>query len=288
MMFAKNFVSTIKNLLRSKTFWMCLVLYGIIIVWDTTKVHFSRFDFDLMMEILDTDPRFVLGQKTFYKLLGNTPELITKYLHPLVMIFLTSIIVTRDYNDRFFEIEKASGIKPSVYLLSRITALISLGYLVLVIASMVSVHVYVATRGGVDGVGLWDYITDSTVRILWLTFFKGLPCTIFFICVTYAVGALAKNSIAATIVPSIYTFAVYFHDLQTAANNGILLEYLCHYPTKVINFFYFYKVPGENHEEFCRIFGTSLGDVVLCIGFLVGVSAIGCVISYLRVRKRNT
>lgn len=286
-MFAKGFTVTIKNLVRSRTFWLCLILFVLLLGWQLSKPSFGYVDMETYEQIPDTDPRFNLSAKTYYKLQANVPNIFITYLFPLAMIFFTAIVINRDYGDRFFEIEKAGGMRPSVYLLSRIAALTALGFALMLISSFAYVHGYVITRGGVVDMGIWEYIADSTVRVLRMCVFKGFPCTVFFIGVTYCVGAIFKNGIAAAIVPTIYTLAVYFHDLRTPANDGPLLETLSHYPTNVTRFFYFYKVPGEDQQFWCDLFGISWADVFISIGFLTGVAVLGCIISYLRIRKRN-
>lgn len=286
-MFIKGFNATIKNLVRSRTFWLCMILFVLLVGWRLSKPSFGYVDMETYEQITDTDPRFVLTAHSYYKLMGNVPNMFTTYLFPLVMVFFTAIVINRDYGDRFFEIEKAGGMRPSVYLLSRIAALTALGFALMLIASFAYVHGYVITRGGVVDMGFWDYIADSTVRTLRMCLFKGFPCTVFFIGVTYCVGAIFKNGIAAAIIPTIYTLAVYFVDLRRPANDGLLLETLSHYPTNVSHFFYFYKVPGEDQQFWCDFYNISWTDVFISIGFLTGIAALGCIISYLRVRKRN-
>lgn len=286
-MFIKGFNATIKNLVRSRTFWLCMILFVLLVGWRLSKPSFGYTDMETYESIVDTDPRFVLTAHSYYKLMGNVPNMFTTYLFPLVMVFFTAIVINRDYGDRFFEIEKAGGIRPTVYLLSRIAALTALGFALMLIASFAYVHGYVITRGGVVDMGIWEYIADSTVRTLRMCVFKGFPCTVFFIGVTYCVGAIFKNGIAAAIIPTIYTLAVYFIDLRTPANDGLLLETLSHYPTNVTRFFYFYKVPGEDQQFWCDFYNISWTDVFISIGFLTGIAVLGCIISYLRVRKRN-
>ncbi len=286
-MFIKGFNATIKNLVRSRTFWLCMILFVLLVGWRLSKPSFGYTDIETYEQITDTDPRFVLTAHSYYKLMGNVPNMFTTYLFPLVMVFFTAIVINRDYGDRFFEIEKAGGMRPTVYLLSRIAALTALGFALMLIASFAYVHGYVITRGGVVDMGIWEYIADSTVRTLRMCVFKGFPCTVFFIGVTYCVGAIFKNGIAAAIVPTIYTLAVYFVDLRTPANDGLLLETLSHYPTNVTRFFYFYKVPGEDQQFWCDFYNISWTDVFISIVFLTGVAVLGCIISYLRVRKRN-
>lgn len=286
-MFIKGFNATIKNLVRSRTFWLCMILFVLLVGWRLSKPSFGYVDMETYEQITDTDPRFVLTAHSYYKLMGNVPNMFTTYLFPLVMVFFTAIVINRDYGDRFFEIEKAGGMRPTVYLLSRIAALTALGFALMLIASFAYVHGYVITRGGVVDMGIWEYIADSTVRTLRMCLFKGFPCTVFFIGVTYCVGAIFKNGIAAAIIPTIYTLAVYFVDLRTPANDGLLLETLSHYPTNVSHFFYFYKVPGEDQQFWCDFYNISWTDVFISIGFLTGIAVLGCVISYFRVRKRN-
>ena len=286
-MFAKGYYATVKNLLRSKTFWLYMLLFAILVIWESTKVHFATFNMELQELIEDIDPRYVLSHRTYYKLFGNIPEMLIKYMHPLFMIFSTVLILNRDYGDKYFEIEKACGIRPSVYLLSRVAALITVGFAVITIASAAKVHTYVFLRGGVDGMKPVEYLIDTTVRVLRMSFFKGLPCTVLFVGITYCAGTLFKNGVLASILPIVYTFAIYFHDMKTAANDGIVLEYLCHYPTKITWFFYDYKVDGRAHAETCQMFDTSWGTVMLCIAFLCGVAAVGCAVSYFKLRKRT-
>jgi len=270
-MFFKIYKTTFKNIYRSPIFWMLFVLIAFV-AWDI---------------IFDTDPRYVLGYNTYVKTVSNTMSSdVLYYLMPLFTSITTVLVVNRDHGDNFFEIEKAAGVKPIQYVFARLLAIFTLNLIVVTIISYLYLDLYVFIRGGVKYMGLWEYITDSTVRMLRMIIFRAVPLIVFYIGFTYFIGSLFKSGIAAAIGSISYVafYAIGYLMLRLRVGE-IYWDYLSPSPLKLTMYFHYY-----DHTEFewlITTFQISMGDAILCISLLVGLGVIYSTIAYLCTRKRD-
>jgi len=138
----------------------------------------------------------------------------------------------------------------------------------------------------VRNLGLWEYITDSIVRMMRMILFRAVPTIVFYIGFTYCIGSLFKSGIIAAfssigyiIFYAVASFMLRFRVAPT------YWDYLSPDPEKLNDYFHYY-----DHEEFVyqlQRSETNLGKAVLCIGILVGLGVLYTAIAYLRTCKRD-
>ena len=203
-----------------------------------------------------------------------------------LVAFITVLILQRDYGDAFFEIEKASGIQAVKYVLGRLTALLTVSFVLMFAMNLLLIHWYVFSRGGVADMSLADYMFDSFWRVLMLDFLIALPGILFYIAFTYLVGSLFQNGIAAAIASVGYalchyvSFLILWSDLP-----AVLFDYLSPTPLKLRRYFRLFGT--EWFEASVKNNGTTLGDALFCIIFLVSVTILFSAVSCMKVQKRS-
>ena len=276
-MFYKTFTTTIKKLIRSASFWLAFSVFVIITIYGASEGFY----------IGDDAPDMVLKYHDFVECVTNSiVAKLLMYSAPIFTVITVVLVLLRDYGDSFFEIEKAAGISPFRYLAGRLTALALLNFLVLVFMNMLCLHYYVFTRGGVDGMSISSYLWESTVRLLRVDLFVGLPSLLFYIGLTYCVGTLFKNGIPAAVVSMGYTIMFYASYLMFRRRiAAVFFEYLSPIPKKLRGFFQWFDT--DRFELGLVHYDTSLGDMLLCVAFLTGCSLLFSLISYFRIRKRT-
>ena len=287
-MFLSTYKTTIRNIIRSKTFWLAFCVVLIYCVYDIAFVsHYAVYSFEENEMIWDTDPRFVLEYKTFVKQAINSAEMLLRLSMSIFFVITTVLALNRDYGDRFFEIEKAAGVKPSCYLFGRLSALISVNFGLLLLVHTVTFQWYVLSRGGVAGMAFWDYAWEGLVRTARIDLLMGLPCVVFFVGLTYMIGSLFKNGLPAAIMGMAYgIFCMLVGKLYTAgAFVTFFQDYLRPEPMKM--FWYLYYYDTEWFEDALNTMQTSAGRAFFSVGILVGLAAVCSVISYLRLRRRE-
>lgn len=277
-MFISTYKVTLKNLIRSKTFWLVLVVLLINTIHESLEGFYAD----------DDSPEMLLSFAEYIPCIVNSCcSHFLMYAMPVFTIITTVLVVNRDYGDHFYEIEKASGLKPSKYLLGRICALITINFIALFVMNLTDIHLYVFTRGGLTDIGIWNYLADSFIRVFRTDLFVAMPCLIFYISTTYFVGTLFKNGIVAAIAGFGYTMFFYVSFLMYRFR--IAAEYFDYFspvPWKLRRYFHFYDT--EWFEDMIKTANTSLTDAAICITFLIGVGVLCSVASYLLIRKRST
>lgn len=286
-MFFKIYQTTFKNIYRTPIFWMMFALFGLI-AWEViAKPVYGYHSIELNEIINDTDPRYILGYGSYVQRVSNTmsSELLN-YAMPLFTAITTVLVLNRDHGDNFFEIEKAAGLEPVKYVFARLLAIFTVNIVVVTIMAYFYLHLYVFTRGGVKDLGLWEYMADSTVRMMRMILFRAVPAIVFYIGLTYCIGTLFKSGIIAALssIGYVIFYAAGSFTLKFKIA-PIYWDYLSPDPGKLKHYFHYY-----DHEEFelmLQRFDTNLEKAALCIGILVGVGVFYTVIAYLRTRKRD-
>ena len=286
-MFFATYKSTCKTLVRSKTFWLSLFVVIVYCVYDVVFVnHYGYFDMVEHEMIYDTDPRFILEYSQFVKQAINSAEMLLRLSMSIFFVITTVLALNRDYGDRFFEIEKAAGVKPSCYLFGRLAALISINFGLLLLVHTVTFQWYVLSRGGVAGMAFWDYAWEGLVRTARIDLLMGLPCVVFFVGLTYMIGSLFKNGLPAAIMCMAYgIFCMLVGKLYTAgAFVTFFQDYLRPEPMKM--FWYLYYYDTEWFEDALNTMQTSAGRAFISVGILVGFAILCSGMAYVKIRKR--
>ena len=283
-MFRITYQNTLKTLLRSWTFWIALAIYLLIALSSGAEVDY--------LEGYEPD---ALSLWEYNQYINNLVYGCLVYALPVFAFITTVLVLNRDYGDQFFEIEKAAGCRLSGYFFGRLSVVVTLQLAVLLLECAVRLHVYVAGWGGVEGLSFGAYLGDSAFRLFYTVFAGALPCILFYVGLTYMVGSLFRNGVAAAMAGFGYTlvFSVLlrFKMVLTRMHQYKLAEvyfnYFCHMPDKLRFYLFFWNVEGG--QVYMVMYGheTSLGSAALCIAILCGFFAIFTAVSWLRLRKRE-
>lgn len=278
-MFARTYKNTLKTLFRTPTFWlMAAVLMGIIIYNNG----------DMLGSALKSE--YLHDFDSYHNLINNI--IVAKFMMypmPLFAAVTAVLILNHDYGDMFYEIEKAYNMKPIRYLFGRILSLVTVNGIFVTTLSFLFVHLNVFFHGGVEGLGMWSYLADSFIRIMRVNLLLCIPSLTAFIAVTYMIGALFKSGFAAMITSSAYVIAFYFVHLTL---------HMKWQPVYQIYFRYFDLMPRAL-RLYAAMADTSYFELVMSrhndtalhaiLGFcsLISFTALGILISYLRIKKRT-
>ncbi|MBO5111410.1 MAG: hypothetical protein J6D21_11935 [Clostridia bacterium] len=288
-MFSSVYKATIKNLFRAVLFWLVLAFLLGFNLYGAMRGGEGSYSHDLGEMIWDTDPRFVFKEERYVQLTLNICDSVMLYAMPLFAIVSTILVLGHDYGDGFYEIERAGGRRPLCYLTGRLAALLTVNYLAVLVAMLLHIHVYVFSRGGVEGLTTGQYLVDSFVRILRNTVCIAWVPTTMFICLTYAFGTLFKNNWLAAAGSSVYVLINYLFNMQLKFRIPVWYrEYLDPTPAKIHQYFrYFDHYAPDKFEAFLLKNETSLGLALACIGWILIMALIYSLVSYLRLRRRE-
>ena len=285
-MFRQTYKTTIRNLFRSGLFWFMVIILGGIAVYGGMQGFQIHYEFDsvtgTLKMIKDDSPLFVLGYETYIKKITSAVcTNVMSYAMPLITVLSTVLVLNRDYGDNFYEIEKCAGMKASSYLFGRIAALITVNFSLATIASFVSFHVYIISRGGLSTMGTLYYITDSSIRLMRLIVLIAFPTILFYIGVTYLLGCIFHSGLYSSIISICY---VVFIALPNLILGGIIpqayYDYLAPIPQKLEHYLYWYDTYGFNTN-------LSLKDATLAFLFMPSVFLLTLIVSYILIRKRD-
>lgn len=204
-MLIRTYINTLKNLFRSKTFWLMICLLAVAAVQGAYDGYYSG----------DSDPETVLYYNDYIQVISNSCiTTLLQYVMPIFAIINVALIINRDYGDKLFEIEKSTGAKPSLYVIGRIAALTTVNGMALVIAHLGCFYLYIYTRNGVDGMTWCQILSDSFIRILRVDLFVALPCILFYMGIAYLMGNLFKSGVVATVLTSSYAIGYFLINLM--------------------------------------------------------------------------
>ena len=190
------------------------------------------------------------------------------------------------YMEYFFEIEKSAGVKPSIYLLGRLCALVMLNALVLFLMHLFAVYFYVYTRGGVYGMSTWNIISETIVRCLRIDIFVAIPTLLFYIGITYFIGSICKNGIPAAVASIAYIIFFYASYLMFRFRiAAAYFDYFSPIPRNLRHYFHYYDT--EWFDGMISLYDLTIFKIMISICFLVGVGTLCSFGSYLCIRRRN-
>ncbi len=280
-MFWQSYKNTLKNLTRSPLFWAMTALVLLVLINRVIGVSNGVLDLTTGEMIMDTDPRFVMPDTTYYQLANNTANCFLGYALPCLIAVSVMLILNRDFGDSFFEIERAGGVKPEQYFGGRLAALASVHLLITAILLPLGFYWYYFSRGGLPG--LSNPFADSAVRLLRQYFLGTLPVILMYLGVAYLIGCLLKSGIAAAIGGC---GMVLFHNLGGT--------YLFNRMPKVYRFFN--PTPLQKHV-YLSYYGTGRADgaaqtftpaeMMIWLAVMLGFAAAGFAVAYLLTRKRE-
>lgn len=277
--------TTIKNLLRSKAFWLVIAVMVIFVGYEIATVTHQIYNMELGQVIDQHHPMFVFEYQSYLQKCNGLVTNLLQYPVPILTVVATALILKRDYGDKFFEIEKGAGVPSWKYLSARLLAVISLCMFVTVVLCFVYFHGQVVPMLDSFEMTPWAYVCDLTVRLTRQILVLATPCIVFYTCLTYFVGTLCQSSVGAAVCSLALAIGSYVYDLFYIYNNGIFMEYLrpsC--PLKLMYYMYYYD--SEWFAWMIDTFDTSLSKAFLCCAFLIGCAILCSVLSCQRIKKR--
>lgn len=286
-MFKRIYRNTAKNILRSKSFWLFLLVYLALVISEYTDVfEWYHVNPETMEQIFYRDPRFIFDYQSYVKEFCDAFAIFLKYASPLLAVMTTASVVSSDYGDSMFEIEKAGGINTRKYVFARIAAITVINCVVVTLFSALWYHLTITAKG-VEGMTLFEILADSSYRLLLNSLLRVVPCVLFHVCLTYAVGTFAGHGVTTAMICMAYAIANFVYDGRfNILDRGVYVEYLIPTdPRKLMDYLYYYD--SEWFEWMLETFDTSLGDALLALTVILGSAGIFCTIAYLRTRKRS-
>lgn len=278
--------TTIKNLLRSKAFWLVIAVMVIFVGYQIATVTHLIYNMELGQVIDQHHPLFVFEYQSYLQKCNGLAANLLQYPVPILTVVATALVLSRDYGDKFFEIEKSAGVSARQYLTARLLAVISLCLGVTAVLYFVYFHGQVVPMLDSFEMTPWAYVCDSTVRLTRQILVLATPCIVFYTCLTYFVGTLCQSSIGAAVCSLALAIGSYVYDLFYIYNDGIFMEYLrpsC--PLKLMYYMYYYD--SEWFEWMLDTFDTSLSKAILCYAFLIGCAVLFSAFAHFRVKNRT-
>lgn len=288
-MFGSVYKNTCKNLLRSVTFWLTLAVLVFIAAQATMKyiqqnAGAGNIYMDLGFELPVLNG---MSGDTYRNLFNNV--LVANFLMyaaPIFGVISTVLILNRDHGDRFFEIEKAAGLKSFPYTAGRIAALLTVNGVILFVLSGILVYIRIALEGGVDGMSFGYMLIHSFSRLLMVNFFLGLPCLFFYIGLAYAVGSLFGHGIPSMVAGCGYV--LFYYAVYLLYRFRFASDYFSYYAPvpsalRVVTDAHCYGDP----EVYMNSYGYTFADALHGWMFLVLFGAACWGIAFLRTRKRS-
>lgn len=325
-MFLNTYKTTFKRIFRSPIFWMVLLVVVVLVCIDTYKgsyggadIHWVDPETGEVYEFIhegDHDENFVLGYHKYHEVIGHRMRYMMFYAIPLLCVVTVMCVVTGDYSDNFYEIERAGGVRSSSYFFGRFSAIITVLFGITLILSLFSFNYYFFSRGGIPNLtkASWpdphkfdwpfttflEYALDSTKVIIRMSLGAQLPAILLFTSVTYAIGSYFESGLIAGIGGSVSVVIGYLA-LQRYSwlYDSVVYKYFL--PAKVGPYKYFacydtMLAGKEFYNDFnIGLMGMSgnpyicdsLGAVLLWLASMLGISALCIFSSYVCIRRRK-
>ena len=291
-MFYVTYKNTIKTLFRSALFWMILFIVGAIVIEGGLQIQSGRAIVEnnvIIRNVMDTEEEFreYFTHNFYVQTIQNSQSAnLMSYAMPLLAVLTTMLVVIRDYRDNLYEIEKASGTKPMTYFGGRITALVTVNYILCFTLGLLAFHTYFYSRGGPPDffASAFDYFADSTVRIFRVFICAEVFTVLFYIAITYVIACLSKSGFLAGIVGTSTVFLTYLAGTSLKSRFPELFhDYLRQRSLKHYIYVGLYDSGLFNNPAN----SFTMNDVIICIAITLGMSAVFLILSYISTKKRT-
>lgn len=289
-MFRQTYKTTIKNITRSGLFWVLMFVILGVCIWGAMQPTHLMY-YQGVGTIPDTDSRFSLNFSFYLQQVDNSiSATLMNYAVPILSVFITASILSRDKDDNFFEIEKSAGLSVYTYLTARILAIMSVILPAILLFSLVRFHLYFILRSEITIMGTGYYLIDSSIRILRGIFVLSAPYIFLLVCFTYLLGCLFSKAVYAVVSSMVVVFVnVLFNLFFRSAAPAIVRNFISPPPSAVRSFFRYYgtgSIPTVLDGSGQSVIVTDW-QVAVCITLFCCIGMILCVFSYLSLRKRE-
>ena len=287
-MYSKTYKATIKTITRSPLTWAAVALLLGVAIYSSLRGGYGIVDMSTYEMIWDTDPRFTIDYPTYIEHLQNAlyAGSLMWYSAPVFCVIVPGIILARDWRDNFFEIERAGGVKPRQYFISRFVAVLSFVSVITLITGFIAFHVYCLTRGGVAWLSFWTYLCDSTIRIIRIFFLAVLPGILIFVSFTFAVGSVFKSGLIGTLSGlALVVFKYLSQGILRFRLPNFYHEYLSPTPVHLYQYWGFYDTEWFFDKAIHNPFTDQ--QMFLCLFCLYLISSIFILLSYFSIKKRR-
>ena len=290
-MFVNVFKSTTKTLFRSILLWLIFVFVIIIAmeyaIGDNIRITILDDNYKIVGYMTDTDPQYVLDFDQYIQtILNGTKTWVMLYSMPLFCVISASVILYRDFNDGFFEVEKASGGKISKIFLGKLSAILIINFLVCIFCTFLSIYYYYFSRGGLIEFSTNEFIIDSIIRILRVFFASMFPAMVFFISVTYIGTYIMKNSFFGTVLG--IGMVLFEYTVRTGIllkNVTIYHDYISPCSKKLYQYWTFYDTEWFNEKITRNPF--TFQQMLCSLLVTLVISSICFFVSYICNQRRN-
>lgn len=277
-MFRSTYNNTVKTLLRARTFWLAVLVFAILVFWNVKATILGE---DITLE-WPVPILYDLAQ-----MVHNQVITIMFYAFPIFTVITVALVQDHDYGDQFFEVEKAMNVKPSQYLAGRICGLVAVNLTTVAVFGFIRQNINVYLRGGFRDMPMGKYLLTSSYYLLRLDLLFCLPSLLYYIGIVYLIGALFRGGKAAAIGGFVHVILYYcYHRQFRWKYTPKYFNYFCPIPEHLNHFASYAGVKGA--EKPMALFGTTLSDALISCGFLTGVFALGMLLSYFIIRRRET
>jgi len=289
-MLRQVYKATVKNLFRSGIFWLTVLVIISIHYYNGFRGYFGSGmfhpDTGAHIKIDDNDPRYTVDYKTYLKYISNSAMLTMDYTLPVVTILSVVLILNRDHGDNFYEIEKASGLKPSTYIFGRLSAILTVNFALAVILTFIQFYSFFVFRSPMTMMGTMCFITDSFVRLIRCVIFMLLPPIMLYVGLSYVLGCTFRSGIVASIGSIAYMMVCRL--LQTIfiwSVPKVYHDYFSPVPDKLMDYLYYYDSYG--FASHIRSYNTSFGKAAFCFIFPIMLFSFFIIISHIITKKRD-
>ena len=212
-MFFATYKTTLKTLVRSFLLWLVVGVALFIVMSNAMSVNVSYTEVENglpVKQVLDTDPEFILTHSSSIQTYVNgTVCWIMLYVIPVFCVVSAMTILSREFTDNFYEIQKSNGAKPCSNLASKLLAILTVNIIVYLLLTYISINYYYFSRGGVAELTITEHLVDNITRITRMFITSALPAILFYTLLTYMLGSMLKSGFAAGALGSGYVLFVY-------------------------------------------------------------------------------
>ncbi len=267
--------NSLKTLIRSWTFWLALAAFAGLMLREG------------MMDYVIYAPGYeptILSYETYVQGIAHRMSSELRFALPFLAGVMTALLFIHDWDDGFFEIEKAAGVRTGSYLFGRLSVVTALVSTAQWLCSIVAIAVYVFRWSGVRGLSGGAFLADCAWRLFQVTVCAALPIILVCVAGTYLIGLLLRNGFSASVGMLILTLANYvFTMLYQYRDFEMYFDYFCPNPRMLFRYVVYY---GTADTELQRM-GATLGSAVFCVAWQLLIFLLLVLALYRQVSKRE-